>query len=314
MTSAKLPATATTVPDSYWAEFDRRGRLVTTCYDGYVRLYDASFTRLARSKAPGGMQPFAASFSPDGSTIAVGFDDTTAVNVLSGTDLSLRYAPDSKGVENGNLSKVAWSRDGERLYAAGRYTDAAGTPVLQWSQAGRGPVTALPAATNTIMGLRALADGRLVFGAQDPAFGVFGANGSSILSQGPVMVDSRGRHTALQVSHDGLVVEFGFDTRTSAQRREGHLARLQLAEGQLLVDPPPLASRLAQIQQRLGRGAGLQPWPGRTGRWGHARARPSRHSSAPRGLEGDARDQSGIAARPRRGRADTPAHRRAGHH
>ena len=127
----------------------------------------------------------------------MGFSDTTAVNVLSGTDLSFRYAPDSKGVENGALSQVAWSRDGKRLYAAGRYNDAAGIhPVLQWSQAGRGPVTALPAATNTIMDLRALANGRLVFGAADPAFGVFGANGSSILSQGPVIGDYRDRRMA----------------------------------------------------------------------------------------------------------------------
>ena len=73
---------------SLWAEFDQRGRLVTTCWDGYVRLYDANFTRLVRSKALGGTRPWAARFSPDGSTIAVGFSDTTAVNVLSGTDLS----------------------------------------------------------------------------------------------------------------------------------------------------------------------------------------------------------------------------------
>lgn len=245
---------------SYWAEFDSRGRLVTTCYDGYVRLYDASFTRLARSKAPGGTQPFAVRFSSDGLMIAVGFGDTTAVNVLSSTDLSLLYAPDRKGVDK-SINSVAWSRDGNLLYAAGRYDDAMGIrPALQWSQAGRGPVTALPAATNTIMDLHALADGRLVFGAQDPAFGVFGANGSTILSQGPVTVDYRGRHTALQVSHDGLVVELGFDTLTSAHRWDRHLARLRLAEGQMLVDPPPLASGAAQMQQRLTE-LGYNPGP-----------------------------------------------------
>ena len=67
----------------------------------------------------------------------------------------------------GIYSRVAWSRDGQLLYAGGRYEDSSGIyPILQWSQAGRGPVTRLPAATDTIMDLRALADGRLVFGAQ----------------------------------------------------------------------------------------------------------------------------------------------------
>jgi hypothetical protein len=68
---------------SYWAEFDRRGRLVTSCWDGFVRLYDANFKRIAQRQAPGGQQPFAVRFAPDGTELAVGFADITAVNVLS---------------------------------------------------------------------------------------------------------------------------------------------------------------------------------------------------------------------------------------
>ena len=70
--------------DSYWAEFDRHGRLVTSCSDGFVRLYDANFRRIAQRQAPGGQRPFAVRFAPDGTEMAVGFYDTTAVNVLSG--------------------------------------------------------------------------------------------------------------------------------------------------------------------------------------------------------------------------------------
>ena len=253
--------------DSYWAEFDRRGRLVTSSYDGYVRLYDAQFKRIAKRKAPGGEQPFAVRFSPDGALVAVGFDDTTAVNVLAGEDLSFRYAPDTSSVANGDLSAVAWSHDGQRLYAGGRYRDSSGIhPILQWSQAGRGPVTRLPAATNTIMDLRALADGRLVFGAADPAFGVFDAHGARTLTQGPAQVDYRGRHADLRLSHDGSVVEFAYDTLTSENRWTRHSARVHLAEGRLLVDPPALATGLASIQRRLAE-LGYDPGPadGRAG-------------------------------------------------
>ena len=196
---AKSPATVTTGVDSYWAEFDRRGRLVTSCWDGFVRLYDANFTRIAQRQAPGGQRPFAVRFTPDGTEVAVGFNDTTAVNVLSGEDLSLRSAPDTSGVNNGDLSKVAWSRDGRLLYAGGRYYDGTGIlPILRWSQAGRGAATGLAASTNTIMDIRTLAHGRLVFGAQDPAFGVFDANDTRVLARGPETVDYRGRHTALR--------------------------------------------------------------------------------------------------------------------
>ena len=44
--------------DSYSADFDRGGRLVTTSYDGYLRLYDRSFKLIAKKRAPGGKQPF----------------------------------------------------------------------------------------------------------------------------------------------------------------------------------------------------------------------------------------------------------------
>jgi WD40 repeat protein len=144
---------------SYWVEFDRAGHLVSTCRDGYIRLYDADFKLLGKRQAPGGKEPYGARFSPAGDTIAVGFHDSTAVNVLS----SFLYAPVTQGVNNGNLFIVAWSQDGQWLYAGGLYYDdkSGSFPILKWPQAGRGDYTAWPSATNTIMGLRALAQSRL---------------------------------------------------------------------------------------------------------------------------------------------------------
>jgi len=230
--------------ESYWAEFDRSGRLVTSCYDGYIRLYDASLQRIAKRKAPGGTRPFAVSFSPDGTSVAVGFDDTTAVNVLSGEDLALLYTPDTKGVDNRDLAIVDWARDGLLLYASGGYHDGSGIcPILQWSQAGRGPVTTrLAAATDTVMDLRVLADGRLVFVAADPALRVFAANGARLWAGEPSTVDFRGRQTELRVSRDGLLVESGFNVLMPANRFDYHLVRLQLTEGRLLFDPESLAA------------------------------------------------------------------------
>jgi len=61
---------------SYWAEFDNNGRLVTTCKDGYIRLYNQKLKLLAKRKATGGRHPYAARFSPAGDKIAVGFQDS----------------------------------------------------------------------------------------------------------------------------------------------------------------------------------------------------------------------------------------------
>ena len=224
---------------SYWAEFDRRGQLVTTNEDGYVRLYNADFTLLAKERAPGGKDPFSARFSPDGSKIAVGFDDSTAVNVLSGKDLSLLYAPDTKGVEHGNLMSVAWSQDGEVLYAAGRYIDSANfVPILKWNKQGRGTATQIPASANSVVNLHALKQGRLVFGASDPLFGVLAADGRKILTQGPEIADHRSNQEKFQVSRDGAVVAFGFDVVTDQVTWSRRAARFDLNERRLTLDPP----------------------------------------------------------------------------
>ena len=102
--------------DSYGADFDRHGRLVTTSGDGYIRLYSIeggaspSLKFIAKEKGRGGKEPFSVSFSPsstiDDVRIAVGYDDSTKVDVLSGKDLSYLYSPDTTGVDKWSLSSV----------------------------------------------------------------------------------------------------------------------------------------------------------------------------------------------------------------
>src|SRR5262249_5908752 len=147
------------------------------------------------------------------------------------------------------------------VYAGGTYRDRTGiSPILQWSQAGRGAATTLATSTKTIIDIRVLAYGRLVFGAKDPVFEILDANGIRVLTRGPETVDYQGHHTALRVSDDGSVVEFAFATLTSDNRWNRHLARLYLAEGRVLYDSQPLAIGIAQVQQRLAE-LGYGPGP-----------------------------------------------------
>ncbi len=176
---------------AYWAEFAPDGRLLTSCYDGRVRLYAAPgpgaaaggpwWRRLWKAGAddgrlkprcstrpPGGRRPFAVTFSPDGDRVAVGYDDSTAVDLLHGRTLAHLGAAATAGVDNGDLSKVAWSADGGTLYAGGRYAQGGSCPVLRWSGGGLGAsLGPLKAATNAVMTLHPLADGTLLLGAAD---------------------------------------------------------------------------------------------------------------------------------------------------
>ncbi|MGH8548820.1 MAG: WD40 repeat domain-containing protein [Methylococcales bacterium] len=103
----------------YGIDFSPDGHLVTTSVDGSVHLYDRRFNRI--KKRPIGNEPFHAYSSPDGSEIAIGFNDVPRVAVLSGKDLSDRHAVDTVGIGNQkNLIAVAWSAaDGHFLYAGG---------------------------------------------------------------------------------------------------------------------------------------------------------------------------------------------------
>ncbi len=197
---------------SYGADFDASRRLVTSCWDGQLRLYSAEGRRLAAAPAPGGERPIAVAFSPDGRRIAVGYDDSVRVDVLSGADLSLLWSADSAGT-NGNLSKVAWSADGEVLYAAGTFDVGGMSPVRRWADAGRGAFRDLPGPANTVVGLRALADGRLVFGASDPAWGVFdpaGGEAARIERLSP-LADLRGLLEGFGVAPGGETVRFAYE-------------------------------------------------------------------------------------------------------
>jgi len=224
---------------SYGAAFDRQGRLVTTSLDGFIRLYDTKFQLLAKQQAPGGSEPFGVAFSPAGLQVAVGFKDSTKLAVLSGQDLSFQFAPDARKLTNGSFSSVAWSADGNRLYAAGSGSN--GT-VWGWAKSGRGPAGVVPTGSVTIFSLLPLQDGGVVFGAADPAHGVLDAQGRRTLFQGPSIADYRGIYlNAWRLSHDGTSIEYGYEYGGKIPGRFAVAARV-LTVGQSIageaLEPP----------------------------------------------------------------------------
>jgi WD40 repeat protein len=153
---------------SYGLAFDRADRLAAVGYDGFVRLYDRQFRRIAKAKVPGGSRPYSAAFSPDGTQLAVGFSDSTAVDILAAADLKFLFAANTQGVANGDLARVAWASNGS-LLAGGRYATGSDRVILRWDNGGRGNRQALLAAFNTVDSILPLADGSFVYASSDPA-------------------------------------------------------------------------------------------------------------------------------------------------
>ncbi|MBF0564581.1 MAG: caspase family protein [Nitrospirae bacterium] len=197
--------------DSYGLDFDGDGKLATVSLDGYIRLYDKGFKLTAKKKSPGGNRPISVNFSPDGKSIAVGFYDSTKVDVRSGKDLSYLYSPDTTKVDNGNIETVTWSKDGRDLYAGGMYRNNGKSPILKWSNSGKGTYKELPASGDSVMQILPLNDGGIVYGAGDPAFGIINNQDIRTVYSTPHIADYRDFLDGFLISGDGSKVRFAYE-------------------------------------------------------------------------------------------------------
>lgn len=182
----------------YSLSFDSQNRLVTTSEDFNLRLYDDQLRLIAKVKAPGDAEPKGVAFSPDGALIAVGHYTTSKVDVVDGTTLGLLYAADTTQANNGSLATVAWSADGETLYAGGSFDIDGTSPVLAWDDRGRSPMQVLPGTLSTIIDVTTVPGGGVAFASGDPAFGIIRPDGSLAPMQsdqegfrGPITADMR---------------------------------------------------------------------------------------------------------------------------
>ena len=133
---------------------------------------------------------------------------------------------------NGDLSSVTWSSVGDFLYVGGRHQDRSeGFPIIRWSNGGKGGLAeSFRVSANNVSDLRPLPDGRLAFGADDPAFGVLNRDGSKQWEHRPVTLDLRGSSLdKLRVSQDGSLVEFSFNADDPTGSRQQHRVFFDLA-------------------------------------------------------------------------------------
>jgi WD40 repeat protein len=228
-------------PEIYGLDFDRAGRLVTSCADGYLRLYDRNMTLLKKVSAPGGKRLYAVRFAPNGTKVAVGYDDIARVDVLDGNSLKPLYQPDTSGMGKGDLRAVAWSADGLSLYAGGGWSDKTGVHrVRRWAGSGRGRYRDLAAAGATIMDLAPLPSGGAAFGSDEPSWGVFSATGRRAQFVVGETADYRENQQGLLTDLLGAEVGFAYESSGKSPARfslwEG---RLRLGKGDSLLMRPP---------------------------------------------------------------------------
>jgi WD40 repeat protein len=206
--------------DSYGAAFSREGHLATTSLDGMIHLYkydledSPNFRRVGQRGAPSGNEPMGIAFTPDGREFAVGYKDVAAVDVLDGATFNRIGGQRPSDVRSPILGTglVAWSRDGQTLYAAGAVLDAQGRRLLfAWDQGGLGGERRMTyCASITASGIDVMPNGRILVASFRPCLGLMDSAGTPIWWVASPVLDFRGQEDVVRVSQNGQVVDFGY--------------------------------------------------------------------------------------------------------
>jgi WD40 repeat protein len=156
---------------------DRSGRMVTVS-NTRMCLYDGGAKHLAEAAMASRVHVGRVLFSPDGSMVAVSYEDSARIELRSAADLTLLYVPDTRTIQDGNLAQLAFSKDGSVLYAGGSASGPTGPFIRRWEQAGRGSYQDYNPGQGTITALLARPQGGVVFGTDEPAWGVLSEQGT----------------------------------------------------------------------------------------------------------------------------------------
>ena len=167
--------------------FAKDGLVVTGAQDLYVRVYRVSSSGrlllLRRRISSRKEEPVNIAFSPDAAKLAIAFnyDAYPVVEVWDSHSLARLYKVDSDtlGGSGGSAERVAWSADGNYLYAAGGIGFAR-SKIVRVNQGGRGDAEEVETGTDTsashIAEILPLRNGALLFATGLPALGMVDAN------------------------------------------------------------------------------------------------------------------------------------------
>ncbi len=192
--------------DTKGVAFAPDGSLYTASDDGYLRVYDAELHLRKKVKAGGGGKPWSLALSPDGTRLAVGYEDKPRVDLFTVPNLGFLKSADAAGVNSG---AVAWTSDGVLHSGRGHVSAAGDFQVRSWDRQGEPRGGEVPIAKDTIMMLKACGAG-LAFAAADPSFGLIDEKGHAHvlgISAAVQMRDKTGSN--FQISPDGRKIYFG---------------------------------------------------------------------------------------------------------
>lgn len=227
-------------------DFSAQGLLAATSMDGYLRIYSVSpnqLKRIARKKLPGG-KPYSVAFSPDGQTLAAGYQDNARIDLLDAINLNIVHSISRKG---GNLGRVAWSTDGNTLYAAGTHSKGGNFPVLAFNNAGYGSGVEIGNFSNTVTSIAPLADGSVVAASAQADWKRLSATQGTLTASNTQTADFRDSGSSFQISASGETISFQWSPDSATMLFDIPKGILQVYSGtNTTLQVPKVHSALSQ--------------------------------------------------------------------
>ncbi len=172
----------------YGLAFAPDGGLIASSDDGQLRRYGPDLKLTVKRTAPDGKDPYSVAIDPSGRRVAVVYYDQTPVSILDAKTLAPLAKAQTSDLTDGDLSSVAWSRDGATLVAGGQaqaqFQSEWRVFVRRFDAAGRRKGEDVAASDSTISDIQPCGDG-FAFAAADPAFGLLSAQGVAKTSSRP---------------------------------------------------------------------------------------------------------------------------------
>jgi WD40 repeat protein len=190
-------------------DYGPNGQLAAVSLDGRLRTYRPDHRLNGRINVANGQALAVVRYARDGERLAVGSLDAAAVSLFDTRTLQpVAVQRVEADAAQRNLSNLAWSVDGELLYAAGERAGEGPNSLYRWSARGHGPMERFDMPAQRVSDLQALADGGVAYAAEDPRIGIITSSGRLLAHREAELTDFSSAGLVFKASADGSSVEF----------------------------------------------------------------------------------------------------------
>lgn len=171
-------------------DFSYKNNLITSTTDGSLHLYnlDNTSSKLIRTRRFDGLTIFKISLHQKTEKLAISYikDGKFSLGIANMRNLTIDAEADGENINDIIFARgLTWSKDGEYLYAGGKYHDGNGSaPVFYWANGGLGKRNQIKGGRTYVQSVLTLSNGNIIVATADPAWLIQDQQGNLLLYKG----------------------------------------------------------------------------------------------------------------------------------